>query len=337
MLMVIFGAGASYDSWSSYPPNVSPLDDGNLRLPLANQLFLSIPSFRVISQKYPPCQPLLPYLESHSNIEQELEKFREQSGSDPVCARQLLALQYYIRDVIRECESRWSARTHGVSNYKTLLDQIRKHPDLCFVTFNYDTLLETALAGLGVQIPNIAGYVSEPKCALFKLHGSTNWERRVPANKTTLYAASSEPQEKDLLDSSPVFDDSSFVRKIGDPHSGESMTQRYYSYPALAIPTAAKSTFVCPPEHVRVLTECIPKVTRILIVGWRAAEQHFLQMLATGLSKPVRVMAVCEKPDASTETLDRLKPIAPPGSTLLAARGGFTDFVKERESEWLLK
>ena len=336
MLMVIFGAGASYDSWSSYPPDTSPLGEGALRLPLANQLFLAIPSFRVISRNYSPCQPLLPYLESRENIEEVLEKFREQSENDPECRQQLLALQYYIRDVIRTCESHWGTRTHGVSNYRTLLDQIRKYPQVCFVTFNYDTLLESALGESGVQIPNLAAYVSIPTFKLFKLHGSTNWERLVLASKTTLGGVA-EPTGRDLLYSSPVIDGTSFVRKIGDPEPEALSMRRYYPYPALAIPTTSKSTFVCPPEHVRILAECIPKVTRILIVGWRAAEQHFLEMLAAGLTKPVRVMAACEKLDASAETLDRLKPTAPTGSTFLAARGGFTDFVKDRESEWLLK
>lgn len=332
MLMVIFGAGASYDSCSSFPPQEIPFSDG-LRLPLANQLFRAIDPFRAISKTYSPCQPLFPYLESHSNIEEELEKFRARAESDPDTARQLLALQYYIRDVIRECESRWSARTHGVSNYKTLLDQIRTHPEVCFVTFNYDTLLEIALAGIGVQIPNIAAYVSIPKYQLFKLHGSTNWQRCVLARNTTINI-SAEPGDDELLYSSPNFDHDSVVNKIGDPFQTLSPV-RYYAYPALAIPTVSKSSFICPDEHIRILKEFIPKVTRILIVGWRGAERHFLEMLADGLPKPVRVMAVCESPQASQDTLDQLSRAGIDGR-MLAAGGGFTEFVKQRRSEWLM-
>ena len=335
MLMVIFGAGASHDSWSSARPNESPLDQHALRPPLAKQLFLSIPNFRDLSQRYPPCQVLLPYLESTENIEEVLERLREESESEPVRQRQLLAVQYYIRDVIRRCEGAWNGRTHGVSNYRTLLDQVRKHSEVCFVTFNYDTLMETALEGIGIKIPDIATYVSMPKYKLFKLHGSTDWERWVPAWKTTLNVNDPRPKEQDLLYSSPIFDDSSFVSKIGEPESNVLKTTRYYPFPALAIPTTSKTSFVCPNEHVQVLKEYLPRVTRIMIVGWRATEQNFLELLTASLPNPVRVMACCGDPKWSTETLDRLR-VAGVEGTFLAALGGFTGFVRNHEAEWLL-
>lgn len=63
MLMVIFGAGASYDSWFAFPPQARPLSASALRPPLANQLFLAIPLFLKLSKRYSQCQPLLPYFD----------------------------------------------------------------------------------------------------------------------------------------------------------------------------------------------------------------------------------------------------------------------------------
>jgi hypothetical protein len=39
MLMVVFGAGASYDSAPSYPPNRQHFFEDQDRMPLANELF----------------------------------------------------------------------------------------------------------------------------------------------------------------------------------------------------------------------------------------------------------------------------------------------------------
>ena len=63
----------------------------------------------------------------------------------------------------------------GVTNYKTLLDQLEhyRRPDetVCLVTFNYDTLLEDALPTVGLKVLEIADYISSDRYKLIKLHG----------------------------------------------------------------------------------------------------------------------------------------------------------------------
>src|SRR5207302_10386358 len=50
---------------------------------------------------------------------------------------------------------------------------------ICFVTFNYDTMLDEELARLlGVQIKDMSDY-AQRDYALIKLHGSVNWGREV--------------------------------------------------------------------------------------------------------------------------------------------------------------
>ncbi len=48
---------------------------------------------------------------------------------------------------------------------------------------------------------------------------------------------------------------------------------------AIAIPTQTKLSFECPPHHCRHLQETLPNVTKILTVGWRGLEEHFVKML----------------------------------------------------------
>jgi hypothetical protein len=84
-----------------------------------------------------------------------------------------MAVRYYFRDLIRESENGWRGQSFGVSNYTTLLDDIRLHTECCLVTFNYDTMVERALEDLGVLPGSMESYV-DSTFPLIKLHGSTN-------------------------------------------------------------------------------------------------------------------------------------------------------------------
>jgi hypothetical protein len=152
--MVIFGAGASYDSCSSSPP-ARDQARGEARPPLANELFLNLPAFRDHLKKYPQCRPLVPILEKAPDVEKVFGSW--QAGADHLRLRQLAAIRYYLRDLIYTCERQWNDLTRGVSNYGTVLDQVRSQPKVALVTFNYDTMIERALADLRVHIDSMDG------------------------------------------------------------------------------------------------------------------------------------------------------------------------------------
>ncbi len=57
MLMVVFGAGASYDSFPSGLPNSTDWEDR--RPPLANELFDNRPAFGPVVSRFPRCQPII--------------------------------------------------------------------------------------------------------------------------------------------------------------------------------------------------------------------------------------------------------------------------------------
>ncbi len=72
------------------------------------------------------------------------------------------------------------------TNYRTLLgeiDQQRKSEPVCFVTFNYDTLLEEAFSSLDIRFVSLDDYVSRNDYRIIKLHGSVSWVREVTAPK----------------------------------------------------------------------------------------------------------------------------------------------------------
>jgi hypothetical protein len=331
-LMVIFGAGASYDSCSSFPPETRQIHEPWQRPPLAKELFLPVPQFRVVSQQYSRLQPLLAYLESQENVEEILEEFRTKAEKDTECRSQLMAIQYYLRQVIRSCQRSWTEHTYGASNYKTLLDQVRSYPRVCFVTFNYDTMMESALEGIDVPLQKIGDYVSHRKYSLIKLHGSIDWWQWIP-KVTTRISQNEQPDEQTMIRAAPVVGERCVVdRADSEPPSAY---EYYFFLPALAIPTVSKHTFVCPPEHVEALNRLIPEVTQIAIVGWRAGERNFLKMLKEGLRNPVRVIAACANVAEAEATLGRLRAEGINGD-FKATPGGFTEFVVNRRIESFL-
>lgn len=88
MLMVIFGAGASYDSVPHRHPAAFP----NLanRPPLADELFADRPLFTDAMNRFPACEPIIPLLRHRNqgdSVEQVLERLQDQVQAHPERAR----------------------------------------------------------------------------------------------------------------------------------------------------------------------------------------------------------------------------------------------------------
>jgi hypothetical protein len=290
--MVVFGAGASYDSDPDRPPgtHAGGLYPGQPnRPPLASGLFAPIHQEWV--HKYPQSQGLIPHLREVSpRIEEELEKLRDEAKTRPTIRRQLAAVKYYLQGVVQQSSTHWYKATDGgITNYVRLLQRIEAwreaHDEkVCFVTFNYDTLLERACvgAGLGLQLTSIPDYVKGPEYFIVRLHGSVDWFRDVqPRSNPPSFA-------HDLIE----------MAGAGEPTGpltvwpGFEGTPPQGLFPAIAIPTQTKSDsdFICPPDHIQLLTSALSAMTRLLIVGWRGLEQHFYALWhdLPGYGQPAR-------------------------------------------------
>src|SRR5882762_11373417 len=128
MLMVVFGAGASFDSCPTHPAPVHeshPDTLGYCRLPLGDKLFEERELFYPILQRFPRALDVASYLRHHlpnTTIEQVMERLRDQGTKYPRRLQQLAAVRYYLQLAIGECDSQWDRNAaHGVTNYKTLL------------------------------------------------------------------------------------------------------------------------------------------------------------------------------------------------------------------------
>jgi hypothetical protein len=107
-------------------------------------------------------------------------------------------------------------------------------------------------------------------------------------------------------------------------------------FPAIAIPIENKQHYECPDEHVAALREFIPKTTKLLMIGWRATEKHFLSLLSEGIPEELRVMSVAGSLDAAKQSVKNLRD-AGIRAHAIESEGGFSDFIVNREGDEFLR
>ena len=341
MLLVIFGAGASYDSVPSAP--VAPGSPNPARPPLANELFDDRPLFTDAITRFPDCIPLVPKLrarESGLSLEQLLEKFYAEGPEHPTRFRQFAAIRFYLHFMIWECQLKWKDTSRGITSFAALFDSverwIKQYERVALVSFNYDTLIEDALAYFRVAINSIDDYVSHPVFRLFKVHGSMNWARVVRTRFEDLRSTNAWEIAQRLIETADKLEVSNeYVISTQRPASFEAGPGRIV-FPAIAIPVAGKSriTFECPESHLEALRKAIPEVSKVLVVGWRGAEEHFVELLQK-LNKAIRGLVVAGSKESAEEVISRIASRTPTVEWS-AYSGGFSRFVTSDDADKFL-
>lgn len=340
--MVIFGAGASYDSLPGRPPenagfSLEKAKDArnSWRPPLAKDLFAPRPEFEAIARQLRWLEPLVPVLQHQArgeSVEQILQRRQALADGNPARLGELLAVRFYLQQLIHKCEEGWNGTKRAIpTNYRALLDQIdaelRDAERVLLVTFNYDRMIERALEARGGTFESLDDYISAP-IPLFKLHGSVDWAR--PLNQEI----PSEVQDGrwglanficDRAAALPHLDPIVIERTAPLSKAGQSL-----AVPALAIPLRSKQTFECPEEHVAALKARLPGVSGVLTIGWRAGEEMFLDLLKEHLRRDVLWSCVSGKIDDSRLTIRALQQRGLAG-TFEPYPGGFTSYVVREE------
>lgn len=352
MLMVIFGAGASYDSAQAFRPTypgggggaqnigvTAPrrIEEGPWRPPLTKDLFLdSHHAFSEIIRKYPKLTHILPRLREPAygrSVEQVLEGIQSEGRDNPESLRELASVRFYLCELLQKVTEEWSLQTSGVTNFSPLIKDIlrfNKPGDwVCLVTFNYDSLLERALRTFDFRDQEPEAFLdSHPALKLFKLHGSIEWCRLVDTPSGSRLTPQQLIEHADTIELSDKF-----VRaNATDPR--QMFTFAKPIFPAIAVPVQTKSgaDFECPSRHLPYLMGLLPRVTKILIIGWQAKEAHFLGLLRSELPNLRRVMVVGENgTDAERIRKHFLSEIQCPLPAEVVGLGGFTDFIINQE------
>src|SRR2546428_228935 len=96
----------------------------------------------------------LRHLGPGESIEKRLDDlFADAKGYAPL-RKQFAAMRFYLQRVISGCGTEWDRQANGVTNYVGLVEEIDKRwiskgKEVCFVSFNYDLLLDKAMEPLG--------------------------------------------------------------------------------------------------------------------------------------------------------------------------------------------
>jgi hypothetical protein len=342
MLLVVFGAGASYDSIPSAPPESGRPLFGDSRPPLANQLFDERGFFIQHLERFPACHPIVPYLRPSRpggsvNVEQVLGTLDQEATRDPQRHRQLAAVRFYLQHALADCSNRWLGASNGITTYRTLLDQIRhRHPGerVCFVTFNYDVIFEHALRSEGLRLDTIEDYISDSSFTLVKIHGSVDWSRPIHTSLNASSNANFWQIANLVINNAERIDVADhFVRSTANEMAGQ--PQEAPMFPAIAIPLERKRDFECPKSHLDHLDAMLARTQKILFVGWRATDEPFLDLLRKWLT-PAHVACVVAGGNNDTrEIVSRLK-AAGINVRSFHIDGGFSDFVLSRQLDAFL-
>jgi hypothetical protein len=312
------------------------------RPPLARSLFDNRKIFVNTLDEFPQCKAIVPRLRDPLvlagavSIEKRIEEIRDEARTYRRGGKELTALRCYLQRAIRRCEMVWMGITRGITNQLTLLREIERiysgSRPTCLVTFNYDTLLETALELLGQEhkIQSMQAYASHGRLfRLFKLHGSVNWGLEFDGDlPPSLGLASPDFIGRFVVEDSP---------KLGDPELyvlSDALTllssDRRPVFPAVAIPVEEKNDFQCPKPALDALKQLMPDVSKVITIGWRASEAHFLSLLDTHLKPGVPVFVVAATLQEAEDLRNRIVGATRSARPVCRAENvrGFTKFMQ---------
>jgi hypothetical protein len=337
LLLIIVGAGASYDSIPSRVSGSSRFED--FRLPLADALFEPREMFEEIQRAVPQVLQIASSLlerVTHEPVEDVLGRYADQVTVYPQRHKQLAAVRFYIQGVIDLCERGWYRDRPVATNLMALIDlaeSFRRDGERpLFVTFNYDRLIENALENRGQSFASMTDYIRPEGFQLFKLHGSVDWARRIESMEIGRFHGGPWEIAKQICDEITTLPPAGNIEIwSGFPSSNLAGSP---AVPAIAIPVKEKSTFECPNEHINALRSALPQVTTVLTIGWRGAERHFLQLLRQHITQPLEV--ICVTKGAAEETIQNMQSAGLSGH-FSAYTHGFTNFVAERLAERLFR
>jgi hypothetical protein len=328
VLVVITGAGASYDSILSLPVRRDfPQAD---RPPLTQQLFADR-NLREFLGPYPAGRSLISALAidpEASDFETLLNREYEASEGSPTLLSRFVALRLYLRDMLMTYSERWSSLVGGATNYAWIVGELdhwitRQNGYVAWVTFNYDPLLEDALADHyhydfgygGPDDPYLSPYVAHPSWSLLHLHGSARWTRLTDIPRGPLGQQNVAEALVDRWDGKDLPSDTTVYQRVRtlnpDPERRNAVLLGQgldvIGVPALTTPLASKSWFECPPSHVDHLMTVLTQSDFVLALGWRAQEPHFIKLATELLGNTPDIAAVSQSQESAGRVCGSLR------------------------------
>lgn len=341
---VILGAGASFDVHNETVPVNRP----DLRPPLAKQLFEA--RFWGIAQQYAGVRVLgaelgrLAQLDDRPfDLEERLGEYS--SSNDFRTRRHFKDIPPYLRDLLMTVSNEYVPSPTNYINLARRLLQDGTH-DICFITLNYDTLLERALRIYDPQlaIDKLDQYIAPERQAwVVKIHGSTDWAIPIPGTAASEGSANPEvalesfdPSSADV--NSTIMDQRPEPsRRWRDPQTGS------FFYPKLTAPLRDK-VFTCPTQHTHHLGRFLQGCHKFLVIGSSGLDEDLLDFIQDNSSKEDTVVqyvnnelrATLDIRERFEARISRFRSARPRSIQPKLAANGFTRYLDTRDLEEFL-
>lgn len=292
-LLIVIGAGASFDCWTPEHPNIK-----EIKIPLAKDLFSLIDPQEKLLNHYKlmgladEIKEVLDRSGKDSiDLEKELETINDRAlvRKDEDMLLALFNARFYLQNLIYDLRTRTLELTQERTAYVTLLrklkDWIYEQPgerNVEIVTFNYDDLLEEAMNHVYLKTWStktgadpLEGYYKGKFLRIYRPHGSIAWGRRIDSYPTYYY-----DEAKQLVKRFGRFKLSNeFVPADPtwfSPGSGKSKD----FVPAVAIPFKTKDTFdECPPAMQKQMEKTVENADILITIGWKGADDNLVSLL----------------------------------------------------------
>jgi len=271
-LVVILGAGASRGAGDF---------GADLRPPLTVDLFDET-DYGDLLQEYDLTHQAGRYIADECagddalSLEQALHALRH---SEHIHHRRMAyAVPPYLQHLLHSVSE---AHYRHVYRYDRLIERLLRLPYVCFMTLNYDVLLDRRLDAHH-PLNDFGDYISDDKnWSLVKLHGSVNWVYDVP------YPLDPYPPTEELHLGDQ---DLRCYPPAADLTTLQGSVSGLDRYPALAIPEGSQDRLVMPSNHQRWITDRLKSAPNIdlLVIGYSGLDIEILKMLKA-INTPIRL------------------------------------------------
>lgn len=310
--MFVFGAGAS--AFSVLKEEEDKFRKFDFSPPIANELFGN--KFKNFIRKYKGVSMSQASLKSFGN---DVEGFFEDEWKkmatlhNPSLLSRHMNIIYYLRDLFTKISLETIDQFNESNLYSILANKIQQYltkdrdESVAFVSFNYDTILDSYLSDFfNAPFNSMEDYVnySKNKFSLFKPHGSVNWGWKFTDDFLEDASITDIPQY--LFQNQTTFADL-YYKHLGTPfemirqnswghYAGfnensngkwsinknkiqliKSKPEHYF--PSLLIPYRDKDEMVMPYYHYEQMHNYIHSIQDLYLIGWKGNEKVFNNQL----------------------------------------------------------
>jgi len=342
-LLVILGAGASVDSscgGGGEPPPLTKdlVSAGAFQPEVMGDNPHAVPVIDALVRRLDQRDPA-------TSLEIALRDYQALGTSNEHVKHHLMAFRFYLRELLLKCSDSILRGYGQRTNYTALANgcyqwAVDNRSMVGFVSFNYDPLFETACAtAFGFNPLHAPDYVRGPNAFVLKPHGSADWTYRHP-DAEEYHKGRRNPKE--------------YCVELGEPETTEGLILDFLGpalevsplgstsgsvvplFPAIALPVDNKNTFIWPSEQRDLLEHRLARGSfgRVLIVGWRGVEAHFLELLIQHITPQARIVVVSGGANARAEADDvfaNLGSLVGPSAGRIPQPVGFDAFMR---SDW---